>query len=101
MDLHGLTVVHRLPLWFLLFSLFLPRVSLLLLWLQHTAARFPVYGLVSLIFAIVLPRVLILYLIYIDLGVGLWFIIHLVAALMVWGGSGGYHSRRYSRRELT
>jgi len=30
-----------------------------------------------------------------DQGIGLWFIIHLVAALMVWGGSGSYHSRRY------
>jgi hypothetical protein len=70
MDLHVLVVVHALPLWFLVFSLFLPRVALLLLWIQ------------------------VLFLIYLDQGISLWFILHLVAALMVWGGSGSYHARR-------
>jgi hypothetical protein len=41
--------------------------------------------------------VLVLYLIYLDQGISLWFIIHLVAALMVWGGSGSYGSRRRHR----
>ncbi len=97
MNLHALTVVHILPLWFLVVSLFLPRISLLLLWLQDNRLPFHLNGLVSLVLAILIPRVLILYMIYLDLGVGLWFVIHLVAALMVWGGSGGYHSRRYRR----
>jgi hypothetical protein len=35
--------------------------------------------------------------IYLDQGISLWFIIHLVAALMVWGGSGGYSARRRRR----
>ena len=39
-----------------------------------------------------LPRLLVLYLIYVDQGVSLWFIIHLVVALLVWGGSSGYHA---------
>lgn len=99
MDLHVLVVVHTLPLWFLVFSLFLPRVALLLLWLQGALVPFRLYGIVPLVVAIVLPRLLILWLIYRDLGVGLWFILHLVAALMVWGGSGGYHSRR-GRRDV-
>jgi hypothetical protein len=33
----------------------------------------------------------------VDQGVSLWFIVHLVVALLVWGGSGGYHARRLSR----
>jgi hypothetical protein len=41
----------------------------------------------------------VLYLIYLDQGISLWFIIHLVAALMVWGGSGKYSSRRRRHRE--
>jgi len=90
-----LLVVHALPLWFLVFSLFLPRIALLLLWLEGPLAAFHLHGLLPLIVAILLPRILILYLIYLDQGIGLWFIIHLVAALMVWGGSGSYHSRRY------
>jgi hypothetical protein len=90
-----LLVIHALPLWFLVFSLFLPRIALLLLWLEGPVAAFHLHGLIPLIVAVLLPRVLILYLIYLDQGISLWFIIHLVAALMVWGGSGSYHSRRY------
>jgi hypothetical protein len=94
MDLHVLVVVHALPLWFLVFSLFLPRIALLVLWVQSALTPFHLHGIVPLLFAIFLPRILILFLIYVDQGIGLWFVIHLVAALMVWGGSGKYHSRR-------
>ena len=94
MDLHVLVVVHALPLWFLVFSLFLPRVALLLLWLQNALVPFHLNGIVALVFGILLPRVLILFLIYMDLGIGMWFLIHLVVALLVWGGSGTYHTRR-------
>jgi hypothetical protein len=90
--------VHTLPLWFLVFSLFLPRVALLLLWMEGALAPFRLHGIVPLVFAVLLPRVLVLFLIYLDQGIGVWFVIHLLAALMVWGGSGGYHSRR-GRRE--
>jgi hypothetical protein len=98
MDLHVLVIVHLLPLWFLVFSLFLPRVALLLLWMEGALAPFRLHGIVPLVFAVLLPRVLVLFLIYLDQGIGVWFVIHLLAALMVWGGSGGYHSRR-GRRE--
>jgi hypothetical protein len=94
MDLHILLVVHVLPLWFLVFALFLPRIALLLLWLQNELVPFHLHGIIPLAFAILLPRVLALYMIYLDQGVSLWFLIHLVAAVLVFGGSGGYHSRR-------
>jgi hypothetical protein len=98
MNFSVLFVIHALPLWFLVFSLFLPRISLLMLWLESATAPFHLHGIVPLVVAILLPRVLVLYLIYLDQGISLWFIIHLVVALMVWGGSGRYHSRRYYRR---
>lgn len=91
-------VMHTLPLWFLVFSLFLPRVALAIAWLQGVLVPFHLGGLVSLVIAILLPRVLILFLIYTDQGLSLWFLIHLLAALLVWGGSGGYGVRRRSRR---
>jgi hypothetical protein len=99
MSFHVLMVIHTLPLWFLVFSLFLPRIALFLLWLEASLTPFHLHGLVPLVFAILLPRVLVLYLIYLDQGISLWFIIHLVAALMAWGGSGGYYSRRRRYRE--
>lgn len=93
----SLLVVHGLPLWFLVFSLFLPRISLALAWLQGVVAPFHLGGLVPLVIAIVLPRVLILWMIYTDQGLSLWFLIHLLAAVLVWGGSGGYGVRRRRR----
>ncbi|HUD22019.1 MAG TPA: hypothetical protein VMQ60_04180 [Acidobacteriaceae bacterium] len=99
MNFQVLMVIHLLPLWFLVFALFLPRVALFLLWLQTPLTPMPLHGIVPLVFAILLPRVLVLYLIYLDQGISLWFIIHLVAALMVWGGSGGYSARRRRRQD--
>ena len=100
MTLHSLTLIHSLPLWFLVFSLFLPRVTLAVAWLQGVLTPFHLQGIVPLVIAVLLPRVLILYMIYVDQGLSLWFVIHLVAALLVWGGSGGYgNSRRRRRRD--
>jgi hypothetical protein len=94
MDLHLTLIVHALPLWFLIFSLFLPRVALVVAWLGNNLAPFHLVGLLPLLMGILLPRVLILYLIYLDQGISLWFLIHLVVGLMVFGGSGTYHTRR-------
>ena len=94
MNLHVLLVIHTLPLWFLVFALFLPRISLLLLWLDGGLQPFHVNGILPLVVAVVLPRVLVLYLIYLDQGISLWFIIHAVVALLAWSGGGHYYSRR-------
>jgi hypothetical protein len=90
-------VIHALPLWFLVFALFLPRIALLVAWLQTTLVPFHLAGLIPLLFWALLPRALVLYVIYLDQGLSTWFLIHLLAALLVWGGSGGYHSRRRRR----
>jgi hypothetical protein len=90
-------VIHALPLWFLVFALFLPRITLLVAWLQTTLVPFHLVGLIPVVFWALLPRALILYVIYLDQGFSTWFLIHAVAALLVWGGSGGYHSRRRRR----
>ena len=70
-----------------------------MLWLETPLTFFHLHGILPLLVAIFLPRLLVLYMIYLDQGISLWFIIHLVAALMVWGGSGGYSARRRRRRE--
>jgi hypothetical protein len=86
--------IHTLPLWFLVFSLFLPRIALAVYWLESAMLPFHLHGWLPLVVAILLPRVLVLYLIYLDQGVSLWFVVHLVTAVLVWGGSGSYHTRR-------
>lgn len=91
----SLTLVsHRLPFWFLVFALFLPRVALAVGWLQGVLVPFNLQGWIPLVFAILLPRVLILYLIYVDQGISLWFLIHMVVAVLVWGGGGHRITRR-------
>ncbi len=97
MQLDLTLVVHRLPLWFLVFSLFLPRLAMAVGWFQGILAPFHLMGWLPLIVWLLLPRALVLYLIYLDQGFTLWFVIHLVVALMVWLGSGSYHTRRRRR----
>jgi hypothetical protein len=89
-----LTTPHMLPLWFLIFSLFLPRVTLAVAWLQGVLVPFHLIGWVPLIIAVLIPRILILVLIYRDQGLSIWFLIHVIALVIVWGGSGTHHYRR-------
>jgi len=88
---------HNIPLWFMVLSLFLPRICMVIAWLGHSMTQFipPVLGIIPVIVALLIPRVLILFWIYQDQGITIWFLIHLIALLMAWGG--GSH-RVYSRR---
>lgn len=94
MNLQLVWAIHTLPLWFLVFALFLPRIALLVYWAETAMLPFHLHGWVPLVAAILLPRLLVLYLIYIDQGISLWFVIHAVTAVLVWAGSGGYGTRR-------
>ena len=89
-------VVNKLPLWFLVFALFLPRLAMVVAWFQGALMPFHLQGVIPPLFWLLLPRILVLYLIYVDQGLTLWFLVHLVAALLVWG-SGGHHMSRRRR----
>lgn len=96
---HDLLGTHALPLWFLVLSLFLPRICLVVAWLQHSL---PAYvpsslNLIQIIVGLLIPRILILFWIYGDQGIGLWFLIHAVGLLFAWGGGG---QRMVSRRRV-
>ncbi len=96
MNARTLLVTHTLPLWFLVLSLFLPRICIVLAWLQHSV---PTYipasvNLIEIIVAALIPRILILFWIYQDQGIGLWFLIHAIALIFAWGGSGTSVARR-------
>ncbi len=70
--------MHELPIWFLIVSLFLPRIALFVEWLHDIPMPFdqPWSGFTWFF----LPRILVLMLIYNDYGFTAWFWIHLVAA---------------------
>lgn len=88
--------IHSIPLWFLVLSLFLPRVCILIAWLQHTMTAYipPVVGIIPVIVALLVPRVLILFWIYQDQGITIWFLLHVIALLIAWGGGSSRVRRR-------
>jgi hypothetical protein len=96
MNPHSLLVTHTLPLWFLVLSLFLPRVCIVIAWLQHTmTAYIPAsVNLIQIIVALLIPRILILFWIYQDQGISLWFLIHVIGLIFAWGGGGTTWVRR-------
>ncbi len=102
MNLSSALGTHALPLWFLVFSLFLPRVALVVAWLQHSV---PTYipnsvGILQTVVALVIPRILILFWIYQDQGVSLWLLIHAIGLVVAWGGGGGTTYARRRRVEV-
>ena len=54
-------------------------------------------GLIQILVWLLVPRILILFWIYQDQGIGLWFLIHAVALLLAWGGGGSRVARRRTR----
>ena len=99
MDVQFWWTIHTLPLWFLVFSLFLPRLALLVYWLDGQALPFHLHGWVPLVVAILVPRLLVIYLIYMDQGVSFWFVVHLIAALIVFASGGRYQTRKRLERQ--
>ena len=90
--------VHAIPLWFLVLSLFLPRICIVIAWLQHSMTAYipPSVGLLQIIVAALIPRILILFWIYNDQGITLWFVLHVLALLIAWFGGGSQVARRRS-----
>ena len=97
MPMPVLTLTHGIPIWFLVLSLFLPRLSLFIGWI-HMWWFFVPQPWAAVLWAC-LPRVLVLIFIHAHQGFDFWFWIHLVTAILVWGGSGAsHHNRRVRRR---
>jgi hypothetical protein len=88
--------IHQIPLWFLVLSLFLPRICMIIAWLQHSMLPFipATVGILSIVVAVLVPRLLILIWIYQDQGISIWFLLHAIALLIAWGGSGHTVYRR-------
>jgi len=88
--------VHTIPLWFLVLSLFLPRICMLVAWLQHSMTQYipPTISLIPAIVALLIPRILILFWIYQDQGITIWFLLHLIALIIAWSGGGHTVYRR-------
>ena len=61
-------------------------------------AIYPQSGsIIPVIVALLVPRLLILFWIYTDQGITIWFLLHVIALLIAWGGGG---HRVYRRRRV-
>jgi hypothetical protein len=85
--------MKNLPQWFLILSLFLPRIALVIAWFQHDLARFALPGWIPLALAVVLPRVLVLILVFEDRGFGGWLLAHAIAICLTYLCAGSTRKR--------
>jgi len=87
-----------LPIWFLLLSLLLPRISLLIAYFHHDVALGIFRGWIPPTLAVLIPRVLIIILIFQDRGFGGWLLLHSVVMTCVYLSAGKQQQqRRYPR----
>ncbi len=87
--------------YFLIFSLFFPRVVLLVYLFLFPAAypanTVPQWG--DILLGVFMPRLLILIYIYQNIGVdNIWFVAHLIVAVLAYFGGGRETARRRRRR---
>lgn len=87
--------------YFLLFSLFFPRITLIVYFFQHWYPANNVPQWADILLGLFMPRILILIYIYQNMGYeNVWFFAHLAAALLAYlGGSRETVRRRRKRRE--
>ena len=91
--------IHHLSFLFLVVALFLPRIALLVTYLENGLLEFHLTGLLPPIMWLILPRVLVLYIIYLDQGTSGWFFLHLLALVLAFSGGGTYYRGRGRRRK--
>jgi hypothetical protein len=85
---------HEIATWFLVLSLFLPRITLLIAYLAHGVPPNTLPLLGDLALTVLLPRALVVIYIYENMGAGPWFWIHLVVAIAVYVFGCGAASKR-------
>lgn len=83
--------MHDLPFWFLLVSLFLPRLSLFVGWYSNWI--FPMPQPVAGVLWFFLPRILVIFTIYTVSGYCIWLWVHIgvAAAVYLFGGGSAVH----------
>jgi len=84
--------MHTLPLWFLILSLLLPRISLVIAYFQHLTG-FSLSGWVPPALAILISRALILILVFQDRGFGVWLLLHAIAITYTYLSAGSGSKR--------
>ena len=90
---------NDIGIWFLLLSLFLPRVVLFFWWLTGNLPFNTTPLVADVLCAVLLPRILILVYIHGLQGLSPWFWIHIVAMFIAWGWNLLNHEKNMERIE--
>jgi hypothetical protein len=99
MDTTTLLATGHIALWFLLLGLFLPRLTILIAFLEGGIPVNPLPDLVNFVLWLIFPRFLIAFYIYTDIGANnLWFWAYILTGIAGLVGEGGYARRRVVRR---
>jgi NhaP-type Na+/H+ or K+/H+ antiporter len=86
--------------YFLLFSLFFPRITMLVYFFQNWYPNNTVPFIGDLLLGVFIPRVLILIYIYQNMGYeNIWFAAHLIVLILTYFGGGSETKRRYWKRK--
>ncbi len=80
-----------LPLWFLIVSLFLPRIALLVSYFQGGLTGFGLHGWIPPAIGVIVPRALVLVLIFQSRGICGWLLVHAIFMGIVYAGAGKSH----------
>jgi hypothetical protein len=90
----------QIALWLLISGLFFPRLALIVAWLvTGTYPANPLSDLVNVLSWFFLPRFLMAYYVYLDMGTqNIWFWAYIVVGILSTFGEGGYVRRRITRR---
>ena len=86
--------MEHLPLWFLVLALFLPRVSLVLAYFAGDLAPYALHGWIPPALAVIVPRVLVLLLIFQDRGFSPWLLVHALVMVLVYLSAGKKQRRK-------
>ena len=100
MDTTNLLATGHIAMWILLLGLFLPRLTLLIAWLETGMyPPNPLPDLVNFVLWLLFPRFLMAYYIYIDIGTNnIWFWSYIITGIAGFVGESGYARRRVVRR---
>jgi hypothetical protein len=83
-----------LPVWFLLLSLALPRIALLIAYFHHDLAPSILHGWMPPTLAVLIPRVLVIILIFQDRGFSGWLLVHSIFLMCAYLSGGKQHGQR-------
>jgi hypothetical protein len=99
MDTNTLLATGHIALWLLIAGLFFPRLTLVIAWLAGAYPPNTLPVLLNFISWLFLPRFLMAYYIYTDVGLNnLWFWAYVALGVTGFFGETGYVHRRVTRR---